>query len=185
MTTIAVSKTEIAYDSQVTWGNTKHRCAFDKVQVKHGRIYAFAGDYQFFKPAMKWHNKGARPGKAPEGMWDLLVIRKKGMTLFSGMEKYGVDMEAPLCLGSGGDVALGVLESGGSARKALKAAARRDCFTGYKIKVINIAKTLKIARWAEKERRREEKAERAKRKERRKARKAEKKEKKVARKERE
>lgn len=175
MTTIAISKTEIAYDSQMTWGNTKHRCAFEKVQVAHGRIYAFAGDYSLIKPAIKWHNKGAKPNKVPTGNWDLLVVRKRGMTLYSGHEKYGVDVEAPVCLGSGGDVALGVLEDGGTARKAVAAAARRDCFTGYECKTVNIAKTLKIARWAEKKKHAEKKKKRAAAKAKRAAKKAAKK----------
>lgn len=147
MTTIAISAKEIAYDSQLTVGNTKYLCAFEKVQAKHGHIYAFCGDPQYFKPAMKWVRDGAKHSKSPKGAgWQLLVVTRKKLTLYDDLTRHGVDVTTPICLGSGADVALGVLENKGSARQAVKAAARRDCYTGYKVKVIDISDTLKKVR---------------------------------------
>ena len=142
MTTIVVTETEIAYDSQVTTSNQRHRCAFEKVQARKGRIYAFAGDASLFEACMGWYERGAKPKKAPKGDWHLAVVTARGMWWYTYESRHGVKVAAPLTLGSGADFAAGALEHGATAREAVAVAAKRDIYTGYEINVINIRESL-------------------------------------------
>ena len=67
MTTIAVSETEIAWDSQLTNGNVRHQALTEKVSVIGKTIYGCAGDAGACQHAPEWHAKGARVRSAPKG----------------------------------------------------------------------------------------------------------------------
>ena len=146
MTTIVITETEIAYDSQVTTSNQRHRCAFEKVQSRGGCIFAFAGDASLFEACMKWYLNGAKPKKAPKGDWHMAVVTKSNMWWYTYESRNGVKVVAPLTLGSGADFAAGALEHGATAREAVAVAAKRDIYTGYDIKVINISEALATAK---------------------------------------
>lgn len=164
MTTIAISATHIAYDSQLTSGFTKHVCALEKVQPRYGKIFAFAGDVQMFKPAMKWVRDGAPPKKVPPGSWEMIVCGKKGFRYYADYTPYGVDVVPPVALGSGTELAIGAMQHGATPFKAVKAAAKRDCFTGFDIKGLGIKETLRKERkrWKAKKRAKKEKKMKAK-----------------------
>ena len=82
MTTIAVSETEIAWDSQLTNGNVRHQALTEKVSVIGKTIYGCAGDAGACQHAPEWHAKGARVRSAPKGEWTMLVVTRRGLRVY-------------------------------------------------------------------------------------------------------
>lgn len=133
MTTVAVSHTEIAYDSQVTYGNRKAATPRPKVTIVKGTVYAAAGDASAVELLPKWHQAGAKPDKAPKGDWEFLAITRAGMRHYTDSSPHGVSVQAPMALGSGGDFALAAMVLGHSATDGVKLAAALDVYTGFEI----------------------------------------------------
>lgn len=138
MTTIAVSKRAIAWDSRITIGEEKIDNPRDKV-ITHGDvIYASAGDVIDMQELIAFITD-PKSNKAPKGDWDAIFINKKGIFWLSNATPSPIQRHAPLALGSGGQFARGAMLAGANAQKAVEIAAQCDSRTGGPIYYINIA----------------------------------------------
>lgn len=143
MTTIAFKDDIIAFDSQITGGNTLSGYCNDKVKkidFPDKTIYVgTAGSAALCTALMNWAYTNFDPTQKPkaESSNDVLqafIIDDKGNVLHvdAGMTPYAV--KAPFhTLGCGGDIALGAMAQGASALEAVKIAAKWDVNTGGKI----------------------------------------------------
>lgn len=146
MTTIAISATDIAWDSQSTWGGHKMFNPGNKVEVIGGVVYATAGGIESSNRAKAWHLAGAPLDKMPakvaedeEASWEMMVIAPNSWPiLFTPTMPSGVAMCFPCCLGSGGTFAFAAMELGRSALEAVEFAAKHDIYTGGPFKNLNL-----------------------------------------------
>jgi ATP-dependent protease HslVU (ClpYQ) peptidase subunit len=138
VTTIAVSKRAIAWDSRLTIGDEKIDSPRDKVIVHDGVIYASAGDV-FDMQHLIAFIKDPKANKAPKGEWEALFINKKGVFWLSDATTFPIQRLAPIALGSGGQFALGAMIAGANAVKAVEIASQCDSKTGGPIYYYNIA----------------------------------------------
>ena len=150
MTTIALDANGfIAADSLTTFGNERGRNAQTKI-VRYGDVlYAFAGLTTAKHALARWHSEGADPdkqpkfGENPDHEWTMLVIRASSPVLYyHAGSAYGMEIEPPFAIGSGGNFALGAMWAGSSAEEAVEIATHLDVKTGGKIQVVNIAEAL-------------------------------------------
>ena len=139
MTTIAVTKHEIAWDMMESMGNVKRISATDKVIVINGVIYGVAGDSEMCEHIPHWHAKGAKLKDLPEGDWEMLVVNDKGLHLYANEAPRGFPISFPFAIGSGGKFALVHLSNGMSAIDAVKKAAELDIYTGAPFKSLNLS----------------------------------------------
>jgi ATP-dependent protease HslVU (ClpYQ) peptidase subunit len=138
MTTIALDKTHIAWDSQVTAGFERLGVAVDKVWVAGKTVYAFAGAISMLDAVVDWHRKGARPGRGRDLLdagWELIVITAKETRYYSNESLFPMKVEPPFAIGSGSAFARGALLAGAPAYTAVRIAAECDTGTGGEINV--------------------------------------------------
>ena len=151
MTTIAYDGTTIAWDTHMTdkYG-VRSQCAFDKVTVDKGRIFAAAGNIDSCFCAVQWIKKGAKLKDwdkimPPGADFEMVVIDlKKGPVYYSDSDRTGIPLEAPLAIGSGADFALGAIAAGMSASEAVGIATKFDVYTGINVKVMNVHDALVV-----------------------------------------
>lgn len=136
MTTIAIDKSHIAWDSRITQGNEIVDYPAEKVWIVGKKIMAFAGDFALLDDVIEWHSKGARAKYAKEnfiGLWELLVIDAKGAHIYSDQVPHRSRITAPFAMGSGANFARGALLAGASAYKAVQIACKCDAMSGGEI----------------------------------------------------
>jgi ATP-dependent protease HslVU (ClpYQ) peptidase subunit len=138
MTTIAVNQDEIAWDSQITYGNVRSVMPNDKVTFAYGAIYACAGDAAACEALPTWHKRGAKIKSKPEGPWQMIVVTAKGCFYFTDDQPTGHKISIPFAIGSGQDFALSAMRSGKSPSDAVAIAADFDIYTGHPIKSVKI-----------------------------------------------
>ena len=141
MTTIAISKTEVAADGQRTWGGEIRGLDHEKLKVMGDIIYAFTGLAPLFQPMIDWHNKGALVADLPGGIdkddgWTLVVISAAGICKYTQSCPYPEYFDAPIAFGAGADYAIGAMWHGATAEEAVSHVARHTNHTGGKITVM-------------------------------------------------
>jgi len=144
VSTIAVTTTEVAWDSQVTIGDGERASVGEeKVQVHKSGIWGLVGDGPPMGVMLRWIEEGADRKHKPDGTWSLFRINKRGrMSVWTSGSPYEQPVAFPATFGSGGHFALGVLKYGGTAKEAVRIAAECDVYTGPPIKALVIAKAL-------------------------------------------
>lgn len=142
MTTIAVDREMIAWDTQITFGNERMTAKAKKVRVIDGVIFAMCGEYGRFESLIDWWKNGAEDAKAPKGSWDFLVIESPTqMRLYGPNTQAGIPLVPPVTMGTGDQFAMGRLAApGASAKDAVKAAFGRDIYTGGSIRTLRFDK---------------------------------------------
>jgi ATP-dependent protease HslVU (ClpYQ) peptidase subunit len=138
MTTIAVNADEIAWDSQVTYGNVRAVMPNDKVSFCFGAIYGCAGDAAACEKLPEWHNRGAKPRSKPDGPWQMIVVNAKGCFYYTDDQPTGHAVTVPFAIGSGQDFALSAMRSGKTPGEAVAIAADFDIYTGHPVKAVKI-----------------------------------------------
>ena len=151
MSTIAVTTTEVAWDSQVTLGTERGQYGEEKVQVHKTGIWGLVGDGPPMRAMIEWVLDGADRKKKPDGCWTIFRINSKGrMSVWTDNTPYEQPVTFPQTFGSGGQFAQGVLKAHAKgfvkhdnpAKLAVKIAAECDVYTGPPIKSLVIAKAL-------------------------------------------
>jgi len=154
MTTITYKNKTICTDTQITSGFTKEYGATKAIK-KDGVIIAMTGCACFGEFAAPIILKHAKKTKTPKQLmckinkdarlkktkWPTLFIILHPRYLIGVWENDGFssfDMKKPHAWGSGGIIALTAMDIGWSAKKALKLAMKKDCFTGGKIMVYKL-----------------------------------------------
>lgn len=137
MTTIAVSKRAVAWDSRLTIGDEKVDHPNDKVITHDNVIYGASGDSIDMEELISFlTEEGCRP---PKGEWEAVFINKTGVFWLSSKTLCPVQMTPPIAIGSGGKFARGAMLAGAPAVKAVEIAALCDPHTGGPIYYYNIS----------------------------------------------
>lgn len=147
MTTVAITSTDIAADGMRTWGGEVRGLAHDKMRIdrEENRIYAFTGPTPLFDRMVKWHKDGADAEMlsakctSEDLQWTLIVVDAEGIHKYSYSCPYKETFDPPIGFGAGGEIALGAMLAGKSAREAVEIVAGQCNHTGGKIQSINIA----------------------------------------------
>lgn len=155
MTTIAITATEIAWDSQMTLGNERAISPIEKVRlVRPGVILCFSGDCDDEGVLEQWlRDHGHNPKKYPKfrekADFRAVIVTRKGMFEYNERSGgNGIAIGAPVCLGTGGDYARSILAANAvlghknSALDAVKVAGVLDIHTGPPYQHANIKKML-------------------------------------------
>lgn len=147
MTTIAWDGKTVAADGKATAGGNIVTLEFEKLIVRHGRIYGLAGTAFMFENLIEWERGGADPEKTPkcqeDDSWQLLVFDGIGVIRYSSVAPYPEQRFAPWAFGSGADLAMGAMLHGASAFEAVMIAMQRDNDSGGRVRAINVADALK------------------------------------------
>lgn len=141
MTTIAYKDGVIAYDSQITTGNTITYDDYEKLKVVKGVKFVLCGatsDIEAFIDAYF----GA-PAAAKLDASALIVegdrIWCAGHNKDEGLWKSPVELDRPYAIGSGSDHALTAMDMGATAYQAVEKAAKRDVSTGGMIRTLRVS----------------------------------------------
>lgn len=141
MTTIAADKRSIAWDSLVMFGNReKLVCPGNKVIVRDGVVYGFAGDHIDEDDLIDFvlNHKERHP---PKGEFEMFIIKRGGETFYScDGTPTPLPVALPFAIGSGSQFARGAMLAGASALEATKIAAECDAGTGGDIKTLHFSR---------------------------------------------
>jgi hypothetical protein len=147
-TTIAWDGRYLVADSQVTeytidkdGKETQTRKIFNylKIHYVRGYLVAGAGNTTDIDKFLRWLRDPS--GKTPypfKGHFSAVVISKAGTYIYVGNSLHPFKAEPPVVLGSGGEVAMEVMEFGGSALEGVKAAEVKDEHTGGPIMMVKV-----------------------------------------------
>lgn len=142
MTTIAYKHPYIALDSQGTRGDTIINCSVDKIVERSGYYFFFAGSIRFAdqfidcffskESAQKWFGLSA------------FIVTPDSEVYVSNFDDNGdvfedlVTADEVYAIGSGMEFAMAAMDSGLSAKQAVKVAKKRDPYTGGKVRTFNV-----------------------------------------------
>lgn len=135
MTIICCNREAMAADTQYSddvGGGLIHVKKIYK--LKNGNLVGLAGDGDECNKARKWleDRRRKRPKKL-KTVEIILLEKKTGRMLYSGPDCIFDNVVGDYaCIGSGGDVASGVLESGGDLRQAVLTACELNAYCGVK-----------------------------------------------------
>jgi len=138
MTTIACTAIAMAADGLVTREGMIVSTKDVKVwRAKDGAIIGGSGTRGFDKALLAWWEAGAE-GAFPHGKeFNALILKPDGTCLFVGDCGYPTEQSLPTAIGSGCEYALGAMDAGANARRAVEIAAGRNPTTGGKIVVLH------------------------------------------------
>ena len=135
MTTIAANRYEMAADSRTTWGNIQS--VSRKIVRVNGALIASAGSDENGRIFVDWYARGAKRDQEPEfdlgddneGRFEVLILDGSGLWWCSHRCVF-VPVEDVWAIGSGMEVALAMLRSGKTPRKAVETALLVDADSG-------------------------------------------------------
>lgn len=136
MTTIACDGKTIAADGRQVSGNCITMEDFQKVVEWDGIVYAFTGNASLFYPMMRWHKAGADVKECPQVGKDdgaLIVFNSMGVTLYRTDCPYADRCATPDAWGTGATFAIGAMDAGADAVRAVELAMSRDPYSGGKV----------------------------------------------------
>lgn len=150
MTTIATDGVTIAADGLRMWGSERRGTDFQKIIMRHGRIYAFTGMAPMMDPMIGWHHEGANvdalPKMGTDAEWGcLIVIDRDGIAKYSHGCPYIERFDPPIAFGAGADYAMGAMLAGVGPRRAVEVAASLCYHTGGTIAEVDIAGALGLS----------------------------------------
>lgn len=139
MTTIAVSRNQMAADQRVTDGNRRFRGK--KIRRIGGAVVGCAGDGASIAKFIRWLEEGQQddpPKFAKDAELEAIVLTP------AGIFAYGTDcvpeevLDPFYACGTGAEAALGAMHMGADPRRAVEVAALVDNSTGGPIDVIDL-----------------------------------------------
>lgn len=133
-TTIAFDGTMIAFDSQTTEGNLKYFAPRLKVKRVGKHLVGTAGDVEAGMKFKDWFADQSK--KFPDiSELQILIIDPQGKPFTYGASGARIELPTPTSIGSGGDIALGAMHAGKTAKEAVEIASRCDLYTGGEVHV--------------------------------------------------
>ncbi|MEE1869067.1 Ntn hydrolase family protein [Pseudomonas auratipiscis] len=142
MTTIAYKDGVIAYDSQVTRGDTITYDDYEKCVERNGVMFVCSGAVSDFEALID-----AYFGGKPAGSIDATALVLDGDKLMmaavdneTGLWKSPLLLDRPYAIGSGSPYAFTAMDMGATAYQAVEKAAKRDTATGGKIRTLRVAR---------------------------------------------
>lgn len=148
MTTIAYDGYDLAADSQITSGTEKVTGVQKIFEINYeGKKcwVAFSGTTKLFKDVMLWTKRGCpKPEPKLNGEVDGILIDCENRVMILVDDGEGNvswdEWSYPVAIGSGGQIALGAMLAGKSAKQAVIIASKVDTLTGGPVSVVNINK---------------------------------------------
>lgn len=138
MTTIAWDGKTLAADSQISNGDLRVGSA-RKIGAKNGVGWGAAGDLSLINAFLDWCERGAAgsPPAFEEGSGEGIIIHGDLVLTWSGRawDRLNADVYA---IGTGRELAHGVLAIGGTAQQAVQAAISRDRGSGGRVRAISV-----------------------------------------------
>lgn len=129
MTVIAWDGKILAADKQGTWSNLIRSCT--KIfKLDDGRIAAFCGSVGACHELLEWVKKGCHKKDYPQDLqdseqWANIIIVENGQIKFSDRRPYFIPIEDSIAAwGVGADFAIGAMEAGANAIRAIKIASK-------------------------------------------------------------
>lgn len=142
MTTIVYDheRKQIACDSRICKGNVIGSDSFLKYKFIGAELWFFCGTIADADLLVSWFDKGSKPDLIPE-CEALVVINGKVYHHEVSNDGVGNQFELPFSesVGSGSKFALAAIDFGKTAKEAVNYAITRDCGTGGKVHVYDIA----------------------------------------------
>ena len=143
MTTIAWDGTTLAADRAAWSSGQKYRVRkVHKVRATDGQqfLVALTGDGHYAMALLKWMRGGQHPGPYPtDDDYTIAVVideRKRIWRLGSKMLLYCQVLERVHACGAGQDYAIGALEAGATAAKAIRIAMKRSDYAGLGVDTV-------------------------------------------------
>ena len=146
MTTIAYDGKTLAADSLATVNGLSQR-GFQKIRKEGQEFFALGGDSATFQAWIEWWYKGANPKGIPVGPGPsiLLIVTAEGVHQVHSETPYADKEGIPLpdgrevhACGSGGEIALGAMMAGATAKEAVEIACMIDVYSGGEVQVIEL-----------------------------------------------
>jgi ATP-dependent protease HslVU (ClpYQ) peptidase subunit len=140
MTTIAYKDGIIAYDSQITRGDTITYDDYEKCHDVNGVKFFCSGAVPDY-PALIEAYFGGKPAGSIDAMAIVLDGEQLQMIAVddeTGLWKSPIMLDRPYAIGSGSPYAFAAMDMGGTAYQAVEAAKKRDTSTGGLIRTLTI-----------------------------------------------
>jgi len=143
MTTIAYRNGILAADKQATDGGIICKCT--KLFTSNGHAIGVSGTLAFGIAFVKWF-QGTRTSDCPldEHTYALVMNLKTGECEEWEQPGIGIPVEAEFeAIGNGAGLAMGAMEMGADARKAVEVASKWSAYSGFGVQVIKMSKLQK------------------------------------------
>lgn len=150
MTTVVFTAETIAWDTRMTRGNfIEASPCLDKVMVKKGRVFGFAGELGVKDIVVKWVLRGAKEKSKPhpDSPWAVIELLKDNtVRVYENFSAGSCVLSLPVCIGSGSDFAYAALASGKTAVEAVWTAMQFDKDTGGQVLSLNTSSIPRMKR---------------------------------------
>lgn len=136
ITLIAWDGQTVAADGQMLYGATRASGGYRKIRVAaDDTVYAFTGTASLFESMIKWFEGGAKPEERPlfgeDAAGSTLIVWRDGRCFSYRLETpYPCECFAPDAWGSSVVYALGAMDGGATAIKAVELAIKREVYIG-------------------------------------------------------
>lgn len=143
MTTIAWDGNALAGDRLWLIGSTRvaGSAKVRRLKAPNGRIalFGFAGDSAYMQAYLHWLDGGERPGSST-GSWQIIIIDDKRCVHYrhDGGQYWDCGGRGRFAIGNGARYALGAMDAGAKARKAVLIASRIDADSGGGVDVVRL-----------------------------------------------
>lgn len=149
MTVIAWSGTQLAADSLECYGSCRSVRPVQKLRQRGSIVFACTGTGALFEPMIEWYMGGRKIDELPKADDDtkhtkLIVFENGRAWVYSPAIPYPAEVFAPDAWGCGADLAIGVMENGGSAERAVEIVIKREVYCGGPIQVIDLEALQKL-----------------------------------------
>lgn len=134
MSIVAWDGKTLAADKQMTYYGNKSVCS--KIEKRGDVIFAGTGTANHLQPLIEWYEKGANPNDYPKFQdtdnWSRLIVVKDGICLEYLKDPYPIPvMQKFMAFGSGANYAIGAMQMGADAIKAVEVASLHDDGCGF------------------------------------------------------
>lgn len=141
MTVIAWDGRYVAADSLETFGSCRASKPVVKLQLRGTVLFGLTGTAALLEPMIEWYLAGCKIDDLPKVADDrsrLLVFREGKAHCYTMKVPYPVECYAVDAWGTAAEVALGAMDAGVSAEKAVEIAIARDVWCGGPVQVVDL-----------------------------------------------
>lgn len=149
MTVLAWDGRYVAADSLECYGSCRSAKPIQKLRQRGSTIFACTGTGALFEPMIEWYLGGRKLDELPKADdrdkdTKLLVFENGKAWVYSPSLPYPAELHAPDAWGVGADMAIGAMEAGASAEKAVEVVIKREVYCGGPIQVIDLEALQKL-----------------------------------------
>jgi ATP-dependent protease HslVU (ClpYQ) peptidase subunit len=141
MTTLATDGRTLASDGQLTGADLVASLVQQKVfRLADGSVIGYAGELASSLAFHEWITNGMTKETEPELSEAFAAIRINGTSTVTTYDYncIAIELPAPMCVGSGAQIALGAMLAGKTPLEAVKIAVTRDIYSGGKCRALTV-----------------------------------------------